>query len=214
MILMLCLRSAPPTLFVPEPLLLADYCSTLYEDDGSEVERCWLAYNWLDERLANTDAACEIEVRDGVVNGVDCQRLDKFQVCGATQLSVSNVRSIMVADRGHGLHTGLRPGDCRTRKCPKHGPHARGAGSSGEAETCEGRGRRGRCRPYRQGLAERYGVPLTASHSVMKWYGFRRQHPRRVHSGAGCCSDPRQPVAGRRRAQGAFGGAVPAVRRR
>ena len=40
-----------------------------------------MAYNWLDEQLAQTDAACEIEVRDGVVNGIDCQRLDKFQVC-------------------------------------------------------------------------------------------------------------------------------------
>ena len=62
--------------------VVADYCSTLYADeDGAEIERCWLAYNWLDERLAQTDAACEIEVRDGVVNGIDCQRLDKFQVC-------------------------------------------------------------------------------------------------------------------------------------
>ena len=59
----------------------ADYCSTLYADeDGAEIERCWLAYNWLDEQLSQTDAACEIEVRDGVVNGIDCQRLDKFQV--------------------------------------------------------------------------------------------------------------------------------------
>jgi len=61
----------------------ADYCSTLYADeDGAEIERCWLAYNWLDEQLAQTDAACEIEFRDGVVNGIDCQRMDKFQVCG------------------------------------------------------------------------------------------------------------------------------------
>jgi hypothetical protein len=56
---------------------LSDYCTSLYDDD--ETERCWLAYQYFEEKKAEAESGCSIEAKDGVVNGLDCQRLDKFE---------------------------------------------------------------------------------------------------------------------------------------
>jgi hypothetical protein len=56
---------------------LSDYCTNLYGEN--ETERCWLAYNYFEERKKASEEGCSLEVKDGVVGGVDCQRLDKFE---------------------------------------------------------------------------------------------------------------------------------------
>lgn len=52
---LLAKRSSEPAVMVH-----ADYCTNLYED--SETERCWLAYNYFEERKKAAEEGCTLEV--------------------------------------------------------------------------------------------------------------------------------------------------------
>lgn len=58
---------------------ISDYCSHLYGDDEAETSRCWTAYQYFEEQKKAAEEGCRIEIKDGVVSGVDCNRLDTFE---------------------------------------------------------------------------------------------------------------------------------------
>lgn len=73
---------------------ISDYCSNLFDDEGDELERCWVALNFLEQRMADAEQSCDVEIKNGVVNGVDCQRLDKFQDFVREMVSQGNVKNM------------------------------------------------------------------------------------------------------------------------
>lgn len=71
---------------------LSDYCTGLYEED--ETERCWLAYQYFEEKKEAAEGGCDIEVKDGVVNGIDCQRMEQFEDFVRQMVKEGHVRNM------------------------------------------------------------------------------------------------------------------------